>query len=117
MKAIWIEDYDYHTDKLYKRPGCPECEEPVFLNDAGKYCCASCGKDVEVADPEMVEWLKVRHETKVEMKDCTKFELEGMVFGCGGKACVETHYYRNKVTLGWQVGWSVCRNCGAKTIV
>lgn len=119
-KAVWATDYDYRTDKCYQRPCCPECREPIFLRDDGKYHCINCGEAAE-PDSEMLEWMEKRSETKTEMQDCPKceFELDGVKhqLGCGGKACVEAHYFRNNVTLEWQLGWSCCKKCGKRIIV
>ena len=60
MKAIWWIDYDLHNDKTYNRPSCPECKVPIGMADDGKYHCFSCGKVVEVDDPEMIEWFDER---------------------------------------------------------
>lgn len=119
-KAAWIMDYDYMTDKCYQRPGCAECQAPVgFEPDDGQYRCFSCGKALDVSDPEMKQWFADRDGVKVEMQDCQKFEDEerGISFGCGGKGCVEAHYVRNPVTMKWRLAWSVCRECGQRTIV
>lgn len=118
MRAVWGIGYDFHADKRYNLPCCPECEEPIgkFLDD--EYRCYSCGEVVEVTDEKMKEWLKIRGETKTEYHDCLKLVLDGGVtLGCDGKNCVETHYRRNPVTLEWQVMGSVCKNCGMRSIV
>lgn len=48
-QAVWITEYDYSTDKLYKCPGCPDCEEQIgrFRN---VYKCYNCGTVVNVDD-------------------------------------------------------------------
>lgn len=116
MKAVWGLDYDYRTDKNFHRPSCPECNAPVLKTDVG-YECISCGQPAEV-DEAMMKWLSDRDETKVTMEDCHQFKLpDGETLGCGGKACVETHYVRNNVTMKWQLAWSECLNCGARTLV
>lgn len=107
IKAEWITEYDMHNDEVYKCPGCEKCYAPVFKID-GKYLCCSCGEEAEL-DTDMIEYFKPREETKTEMKDC--------LFGCGGKACVETHFMRNPVTLKWQVMGGVCKNCGIRFMV
>jgi len=107
MNAIWGTDYDYITDECYKRPCCPECEEPIGL-DGDVYRCFSCGKEVEVNDSEMLEWLERRSKIKVVMRDCSK---------CGGKRCVEIYMMRNPVTLDWQERGGVCTRCGMKYII
>jgi hypothetical protein len=116
MKAIWGLDYDYRTDKCYKRPMCPECDAPI-LKDGDEYKCISCGQPAEV-EPFMIVWIENRNETKVTMEDCHQFNLpDGGKIGCGGKACVETHYVRNPVTLEWQTAWGQCSKCGKRFIV
>lgn len=117
MTAVWVLDYDYRTDKTYNRPGCPDCNAPVLKFEDGKYHCLSCDRVAELEDPKMVEWLDEREETKIEMWDCTQFKTKHGTVGCGGKECVEAHFVRNAVTLEWEMGWSVCRNCGQRTIV
>ncbi len=117
MNAVWGMDYDHITDKCYNRPVCPECDAPVVRFESGQYKCISCRNPVMVTNLEMLKWLADREEEKVEMQDCPKIEAEGCSYGCGGKACVETHYVRNAVTLEWQVAWGECRNCGMRFIV
>lgn len=118
MKAVWGLDYDYRTDKNFRRPSCPECNAPVVKFESGEYRCVSCREKFDIDDPRMLKWLADREEEKVVMEDCHKWVLpDGWTVGCGGKACCETHYVRNDVTLEWQVAWSECKNCGARTIV
>lgn len=119
MKAIWGLDYDFRTDKNYKRPCCPECEEPILRRDDGYYHCLDCGRIVMVEDPEMDVWLKKHEEVKVEYEDCAVItDKEGNhLSGCGGKKCVETHYMRNPVTDKWQVMGGKCIKCGTRFIV
>lgn len=125
MKATWELDYDFRTDKCFKRPSCPECSKqhgcvPVlYLNDA--YRCLNCHREVEVDDKQK-KWIDKRSETKTKMEDCMpdkEIEIDGkkIKLGCGGKNCVEVHYGRNEVTLKWQVRGSVCRKCGRRSIV
>lgn len=57
MYAVWGEIYDFLLDESYKRPVCPECEEPIGKIE-GKYRCFSCGKEVEI-DGKMKEWFEV----------------------------------------------------------
>ena len=109
MKADWFKDYDYRADKNYDRPGCPECLEQIVSGESGEYLCLSCGKKVEVSDPDMIEWFKARGETKTEKRDCS--------YGCGGKDCMEIHYTRNPATMEWQTSRGRCRNCGFGFIV
>ena len=119
-KAVWATDYDYRTDTCFQRPCCPECKDPIFLRNGGKYKCINCGK-VVVPDSKMIKWMEERSETKVEIEDCPDFSVEHegkkIKMGCGGKACVEAHYIRNEVTMEWQYAWSICRQCGMRTIV
>lgn len=120
MKAIWSKDYDFRQDKIYRRPSCPECSKeygcvPILKVDE-KYICINCHKEAEL-DPDMKDWIDVRSEKKTEYGDCPKFELDGKMFGCGGKGTVEKHYMRNEITLKWQLMGSVCKQCGARIIV
>ena len=108
MNASWILDYDHITDKNYYRPGCPDCNAPVGMNEDGKYHCYSCGKTYEVTDPKMMDWLSVRSETKKEIGNC---------FHCNGKNCVHSMLVRNPVTLEWQNAWGECSECGMRYIV
>lgn len=119
MKAIWVTDYDLTNDKCYKVPGCPECDEPIGLYEDGKYYCYNCRKEVTVHDPEMVEWFRVRNETKVELQDCEVLEDKNgnIICGCGGKNCMEVYYRRNPITLKWQQAFGQCKRCGKRFIV
>ncbi len=116
MKAKWITDYDSRTDRLFDRPGCPDCKAPIGKYEDG-YHCFLCDRLIKVSDPEMIKWLDEREETMVKMEDCPKYIFKDHSLGCGGKECVETHYVRNNVTLEWQVAWGECRNCGMRFIV
>ena len=118
MNAIWYDDYDSRTDKLYKRPCCPECKAPIGKFLDGKYRCYSCGEIITVADEKMKNWLKLREETKVEFLNCHVLKLpDGGQIGCGGKKCVETHYNKNPVTLEWQTTHGKCKKCGQTFMV
>ena len=117
MNAVWTIDYDYRTDKIYKAPGCPKCEEPIVKN-GDIYRCFSCGRPVEVKDDDMKAWLAVREEIKTEMRDCPKINLRsGETIGCGCTHCVETRYTRNPVTLEWQPQAGKCDQCGLQYLV
>ena len=120
MKSEWITDYDMHTDKCYKRPGCARCKEPIFKCEDGKYHCVNCGRIVK-PDDEMLEWFKAREETKVEIEDCFPEYMdingEKVKMGCGGRQCYEVHYRRNPITLEWQVAGGKCTKCGNRFIV
>lgn len=113
LKGIWVNEYDFHTDKMYKCPGCPECREPAFRHEDGLFYCASCGIDIEF-DDEMLKWYADREEIKIEMRDCIKLSD---TIGCGGKKCMETHYRRNPVTMEWETAGGRCLNCGTRFIV
>ncbi len=122
MKAVWGLDYDMHEDKCFKRPCCPDPEcmnAPIWKYEDGKYHCFSCQEEVEVDDPEMIEWFSKREETKVEYGDChvVKDKNGKVIFGCGGKGCFERHYVRNLITLEWQQAYGGCSKCGTRFIV
>lgn len=108
MKATWGLDYDYRSDKNYKRPVCPECEVQIVKDSDGQYTCLNCGKTIEVDDPVMIEWFKLREETKTDLRNC---------FCCGGKKCVKTLYVRNPVTLRWETASGTCSKCNSRFIV
>lgn len=108
VTAVWGQDYDMHTDKLYRRPVCPKCKEPFGKDEQGVERCYSCGRIVDVTDPEMVKWLEARSETKTEMWDCWQ---------CGGQSCMVVHMRRNPVTLEWQSAGGHCTKCGMQWIV
>ena len=110
--AVWGEDYDWRTDKIYKCPCCPECEEQIRKGDDKIYRCYSCGNVVSVTDKEMTDWFAVREAIKVEYRDCHKLLADDIMSGCGGKNCVKIHYRRNPVTLRWEFVWSKCEKCG-----
>jgi len=59
MFAVWGTEYDYVMKEEYKCPVCPKCEEQLIESE-GKYYCMCCTEEVEVADPEMKEWLDER---------------------------------------------------------
>lgn len=111
MKAEWGVDYDLHTDSCYSHPVCPKCKEPIWKRKDNKYHCFACGEAVEIQE-DMIEWFKVREETKTEMEDCFPEEMGG----CGGKKCMEVRYIRNPVTLEWQTAGGKCK-CGMSFIV
>ena len=108
VTAIWGQDYDGREDKIYRCPVCPNCKTPFGKDTLGVERCYSCGRIVDVLDPEMIEWLKVRREIKKELQDCWK---------CGGKECDEVILMRNPVTLKWQACGGHCKNCGMNWIV
>lgn len=119
MIAKWGVDYDYHNDKCYRRPVCPECNAPIIRYEDGMYRCLSCGEIIEVAGDDMKEWIRVREETKIEYRDCPRIENKGkfLKMGCGGKNCVKTLFRRNQVTLEWEIAMGECTQCGLKYIV
>lgn len=42
-KAVWAEQYDWRNDKIYLRPCCPDCEEPIIYSE-DQYVCMLCKK-------------------------------------------------------------------------
>ena len=117
MNAVWVTDYDFRTNKCFKRPGCPKCKEPAFEYEEGVYRCVSCGEVVDIVNNKMKKWIADRKETKTEYQDCPKWEHEGKTFGCGGEKTMEVHYMRNPVTLKWQSMGGCCKNCGMRWLV
>lgn len=108
MNAVWITDYDYSTDKCFKRPGCPECKEPVLKDEDGLYYCVSCGKAVDVTDEKKKAWFEKRAVKKIEYWAC---------IGCGGEKTMEVHFRKNPANLKWQPAYGRCIKCGARWIV
>ena len=108
MKAIWYKEYEWRTDKLYDCVGCPECYAPALPDHKGKYFCPSCGKEVHVYDPEMLEWCEKVYERKTEYEDCKS---------CGGIKTLELDYGRNPVTMEWQELGGQCTKCNYIFIV
>ena len=117
MKAIWFSDYDSGTGKLYKRPGCPKCREPIRLDKDGNYRCNLCGEVVKIEDGQVFDWLAKKSEEKVSIEDDQEITTRAGKIGCNGKRCVETHWIRNAATLEWQIAYGRCKNCGARFIV
>lgn len=123
LKAVWGNDYDWRTDKCYKAPLCPLCYAPFGkIADDNEYHCFSCGRIIEVNDPDMKKWIEDRKEKKVEMEDCFPNEVkmkdgETIKMGCGGKKCVKVTYHRNPVTLKWEQMGGQCTKCGMRFIV
>lgn len=109
-KAIWKDDYDFRTDKIYSCPGCPDCFEPfpLYEDENGNYYCCECGETVTV-DSEMQKFLEERKEIKEKTTVC---------FFCE-KNTMQGVYKKNPVTHEWQFAYGECKNpeCGCKTIV
>ena len=40
-KAVWAEQYDWRNDKIYSRPCCSDCEEPIIYSE-NQYMCMLC---------------------------------------------------------------------------
>ena len=121
LKAIWGSDYDLWHDKIYKRPCCPECNEPIGEFD-DDYRCYACGKVVNVDDKDMKDWFGERSGTKTEYGDCeihTGTDNNGHEFtiGCGSKGTYKTVYVRDKITLEWRLAYGGCEKCGLRFIV
>ena len=119
MNAIWYDDWDVHSDKLYKRPCCPECRVPIGKLPSGEYRCYSCGEIVSVTDKKMTDWFKAREETKIEYEDCRIVESIDKKYkhGCGGVKTLKVSYRRNPATLEWQAVTGECSACGLRWIV
>ena len=118
QKAKWGIDYDAHTDKIYNCPVCPECEEPIFKYNDGKYRCVNCKAEAEITDAAMLEYFREREQGRVEIKDHKKIIFEdGEEMGCDGKNCYEIHYRINPATHEREVTGGKCRQCGLTFIV
>lgn len=110
-KAMWGTDYDYHTDKCFKRPLCPCCVDlvPVYRRDKNRPNvaeCISCSTEFEL-DEDMQKWLEPREEIKEETEQCFNCEQHTMI----------VYYIRNEVTLEWKTVYGNCENCGTRFIV
>lgn len=105
-KAVWAEQYDWRSDKIYSRPCCPNCEEPIIYSKY-QYVCMLCEEPVKV-DDKMKEYINKVSEVKIGWQNC---------FICGKKKCVETYYHRNPVTMEWQTSHGKCLKCGCRFIV
>ena len=105
MKAEWILDYDMHTDRCYRRPGCPKCQAPVGPD--GK--CYSCREEYEL-DDDMRRWWHDNESEKVGYEDCYNK-------GCHGMETLEIHYRRNPVSGEWLAAYGRCSKCGMRFIV
>ena len=111
MKIVWREDYDLHSDKLYKSPCCEECSKshgavPVYLTEDNKCQCVNCGQIAE-PDKKVLKWLQERQGERVlENEYC---------FSCGNYT-MTVHQYKNPVTKKWQTAWGTCP-CGSKMMV
>lgn len=123
LKAVWGLDYDWRKDKCFKRPMCPVCDAPFGkIADDNEYHCFSCGRIIEVDDPDMKKWIADREGTKTEMHDCFPESIEtedGEVIkmGCGGKGCMKIYYHKNPVTLKWEEMGGKCEKCGVEFMV
>ena len=111
-KAVWGIDYDVREDKIYDRPVCPDCKDPIGRRLAAegdrRYYCYSCGERVVISDPKMRRWLKVREQKKIAITTC---------LNCEKKTCV-TQYYKDPIyPRRWRVAWGECTSCGARFIV
>ena len=111
-KAIWGIDLDIQEDKLYRRPVCPVCKDPIgrLCREIGDnhYYCYSCRERVVISDPKMRRWLKVREQTKVTITTC---------LNCEQKTCV-TKFYKDPINpRKWRVACGSCTSCGARFIV
>lgn len=105
-KAVWLEQYDWRSNKIYLRPCCPDCGEPIIYSGS-KYVCMLCKEPVQV-DDKMKEYISKVSEVKIDWQNCLK---------CGNKNCVETYYHRNPVTMEWETVHGKCVECGCRFIV
>lgn len=105
-KAVWLEQYDWRRDKIYLRPCCPDCEEPIIYSK-GQYVCTLCEEPVQV-DDQMKDYISKVSEFKIGWRNCLK---------CGKKKSVETYYHRNPVTMEWETAHGKCAECGCRFIV
>ena len=105
-KAEWLKQYNGGSNKIYSRPCCPDCEEPIIYSK-GQYVCTLCEDPVQV-DDQMKDYISKVSEFKIGWRNCPK---------CGNKSCVETYYHRNPVTMEWQTAHGKCIECGCRFIV
>ena len=89
-------------------------QEGVFYESSDYALKKSIAKGIRLpkGHGRLIEWFKVREETKTEIEDCFPEEMGG----CGGKKCMEVRYIRNPVTLEWQTAGGKCK-CGMSFIV
>ena len=106
IKAVWLEQYDWRSDKIYSRPCCPNCEEPIIYSKY-QYVCMLCEEPVQV-DDQMKEYISKVSEVKIGWRNCLK---------CGNKDCVETYYHRNPASMEWQTAHGKCVECGCRFFV
>ena len=106
IKAVWLEQYDWRSDKIYSRPCCPNCEEPIIYSKY-QYVCMLCEEPVQV-DDQMKEYISKVSEVKIGWRNCLK---------CGSKDCVETYYHRNPASMEWQTAHGKCVECGCRFFV
>lgn len=105
-KAVWLEQYDWRSDKIYSRPCCPNCEEPIIYSKY-QYVCMLCEEPVQV-DDQMKEYINKASEVKIDWQNCLE---------CGIKNCVETYYHRNPATMEWEATHGRCKECGCRFMV
>ena len=100
-------EYDSHTDTCYNMPVCPECGNPLFIEeeDVGKVVeCGICHTRLTVPEEG---WIRKY------INDFTGQRIEEMPCGCGGTMKImRVKYNGNWVTAGGQ-----CEKCGMRFIV
>ena len=109
-KAVWGTDYDYRSDKEYKLPACPKCDNYYGMN--GLYRVGKLGKclncnELYVLDEEMSKWFDEREGHKEETDECLM---------CGKKTMV-SKMRKNPVTLKWERTCGQCTSCGSRYLV
>lgn len=106
--AEWMTDVDFGDD-VFRAPGCPICEIPIYREDGAKDVgkCYRCGKEYTLSS-DMVEWFEERSGIKVETEIC---------IGCG-EVAMDVYYHKDILDpTKWKCGHALCKKCGMRLIV